>query len=277
MKSGHRITLLAALWILVLWLPSVVAQENEPEETQPAGQVLELIPEVISVRSHDTSAFTQGFLLYEGTLYESTGQYGRSTLRQVDPETGEVLRMVPVPDEFFAEGLVRVGNRLIQLTWTNEQAFVYDLETFEQIDTLSYDGEGWGLCSDGDFLYMSDGSPFLSLRHLETFELIFREIVLFQDSPVNRLNELECVGDYIYANVWQTDFIVQIRKNTGMITAVIDASGLLTPAEIAQMGTQAVLNGIAYNAETDTFLITGKNWPKMFEVRFVERETAATE
>ena len=239
------------------------------------AQVPLLVPEVISVRPHDTSAYTQGFLLYDGSLFESTGLRGESTLREVDPETGEVLRMIPVADEYFAEGLERVDDRLIQLTWQEHQAFVYDLETFEQIDSYTYEGEGWGLCYDGRFLFMSDGSPFLSLRDPETFELLVQSMVTLQGRPVERLNELECVGDYVYANVWQTDYILQINKWNGVVVAVIDASGLLTDEEQAslQSPSQDVLNGIAYNPETDTFLITGKRWPRMFEVRFVPAES----
>ncbi len=238
------------------------------------AQVPLLVPEVISVRPHDTSAYTQGFLLYDGSLFESTGLRGESTLREVDPETGEVLRMIPVADEYFAEGLERVDDRLIQLTWQEHQAFVYDLESFEQIDSYTYEGEGWGLCYDGRFLFMSDGSPFLSLRDAETFELLVQSMVTLQGRPVERLNELECVGDYVYANVWQTDYILQINKWNGVVVAVIDASGLLTDEEQAslQSPSQDVLNGIAYNPETDTFLITGKRWPRMFEVRFVPAE-----
>ena len=239
------------------------------------AQVPLLVPEVISVRPHDTSAYTQGFLLYDGSLFESTGLRGESTLREVDPETGEVLRMIPVADEYFAEGLERVDDRLIQLTWQEHQAFVYDLESFEQIDSYTYEGEGWGLCYDGRFLFMSDGSPFLSLRDAETFELLVQSMVTLQGRPVERLNELECVGDYVYANVWQTDYILQINKWNGVVVAVIDASGLLTDEEQAslQSPSQDVLNGIAYNPETDTFLITGKRWPRMFEVRFVPAES----
>ncbi|NLX10833.1 MAG: glutaminyl-peptide cyclotransferase [Chloroflexi bacterium] len=238
----------------------------------PFGPVEMLVPEVIEVREHDLAAYTQGFLLHEGRLFESTGQYGASTVREVDPETGDVVRSIDVPEEYFGEGLERVGDRLIQLTWKENTAFVYDLETFEQIDTFTYEGEGWGLCSDGEYLFMSDGSPFLSIRDLETFEVVFEGMVTVQGQPVMNINELECVGDSIYANIWHTDYIIQIDRMNGVVTALIDASDLLTEEERAELGEQDVLNGIAYNPETDTFLITGKRWPKMFEVRFVPAE-----
>lgn len=225
--------------------------------------------EVVETRPHDPAAFTQGLLWHDGRVYESTGQYGASTLREVDAETGAVLRSAPVPEAYFAEGLERVGERLLQLTWKEQVAFVYDLATFEQVGEYSYQGEGWGLCYDGAYLYMSNGSPIITIRDPETFEIAYRGRVTYQGTPVQRLNELECVGDYIYANVWTTNSIVQIDKRDGRVVAVIDASGLLTPDEAEAAD---VLNGIAYDAEAETFLITGKHWPKLFEVRFVARD-----
>jgi glutaminyl-peptide cyclotransferase len=228
-----------------------------------------LVPEVVASFPHDTTAFTQGLLLHDGLFYESTGRYERSTLREVVPHTGEILRLVELPSEYFGEGLERVDNRLIQLTWREETAFVYDLETFDVIDTFSYEGEGWGLCFDGEVLYMSDGSSMLYTRNLETFDLISEIAVTYNNQPVNMLNELECVGSAVYANVWQTDYIVRIDKVTGYITAVIDASGLLTEQEAASLAAGGVLNGIAYDAASGSFFITGKLWPRMFEVRFI--------
>jgi glutamine cyclotransferase len=195
-----------------------------------------LQPEILDVRPHDTGAYTQGLLLHDGSLYESTGRNGESTLRQVDLQTGEVLRSIDVPEEYFAEGLERVDDTLIQLTWKSEVAFVYDLATFDKIGEFTYSGEGWGLCSDGSYLYMSDGSPFIDLRDRETFEPIVSFLVTVQGQMVEQLNELECVGDYIYANVWQTDFIVKIDKRNGVVVSVIDASNLLTAEERATLG-----------------------------------------
>lgn len=264
----RTLLVLAALLLMAVILEPVFAQSENPM----TNQVKLYVPEVISVRDHDVSAYTQGLLLYNGLLYESAGQYGESTLREVDPETGEVLRSVDVPEEYFAEGLERVEETLIQLTWKENTALVYDLETFEQIGSYTYEGEGWGLCSDGRYLYMSDGSPFIDLIDMETFEPIFSGAVTFQGQPVQNINELECVGDYIYANIWQTDYIVQIDKSNGVVVALIDASELLTPEERGALEASSVLNGIVYLPDTDTFLITGKRWPKMFEVRFVEKE-----
>ena len=266
---------LAVILLTFLILP-VIAQEPPP-----APVVQRLVPKIINTYPHDPAAFTQGLLFFEGKLYESTGQYGRSSLREVDPTTGEVLREIPVSrpsgdianglQDYFAEGLERVGDELIQLTWTDGEAFVYDLNTFERKETYTYEGEGWGLCTDGRFFYMSDSTNALSLRDVESFDLIVRFLITIEGQPLqpNFLNELECVGDSVYANLWQTDFIVQINKLDGTVTGVIDASSLLTAEEKAGLQGNQVLNGIAYNPETNTFFITGKEWPKMFEVEFV--------
>jgi len=231
-----------------------------------------LIPQVIRVFPHDSQAFTQGLLWDGGFLYESTGLRGQSSLRRVDIESGEPLQIVTVGDAFFAEGLERVGDQLIQLTWQSERAFVYDFATLEPLGSLEYEGEGWGLCYDGRYLFMSDGSPYLSVRDAATFALIFRGAVTLdgQIIPPQLLNELECVGDSIYANAWNTDYIFRIDKFTGNITALIDASSLLSAAERAGLSAGSVLNGIAYNPEAGTFFVTGKNWRKLFEVIFIE-------
>lgn len=238
----------------------------------PAVEVAYMVPEVIAVRPHDPEAFTQGLLFHEGLLYESAGLYGESTLRQVDSETGEVLQSVEVPEDYFAEGLALADGRLIQLTWKETTALVYDLETFEAVDSYKYEGEGWGLCYDGERFVMSDGSADLFFRDPEIFELLDQITVTFDEQPVNMLNELECVDGDIYANIWQTDFIIRIDPATGYIDTVINAEGLLTDEEYAALQPGSVLNGIAYDPENETFLITGKRWPKLFEVQFVPYE-----
>ncbi len=226
-------------------------------------------PELLTTRPHDPTAFTQGLILYNGSLYESTGLYGQSSLREVDPATGTVIRQIPLAELYFAEGLERVEDRLIQITWQEQIAFVYDIATFTQIKTFTYEGEGWGLCYDGTALYMSNGSDQLTVRDPDTFVVRQTIPVTLDGQPVVRLNELECVGSTIFANIWQTDTIVQIDKVTGQVVASIQADGLLTPEEAAAAD---VLNGIVYLPATDTFLITGKLWPAMFEVRFVLTE-----
>lgn len=230
-----------------------------------------LAPQVINVFPHDSEAFTQGLLWHGGYLYESTGLWGESTLRRVDIESGEAEEIIALADDYFAEGLELVGEHLIQLTWQAGQAFVYDFATFELIGAITYSGEGWGLCYDGRYLFMSDGSPFLSIRDPQSFDLIFRGAVTLEDQviPPQLLNELECVGDHIYANAWNTDYIFRIDKFSGEIDALIDAATLLSDAERDDLAAGSVLNGIAYNPESETFFITGKKWPKIFEVVFV--------
>ncbi len=225
--------------------------------------------DVLGVRPHDPAAFTQGLVWHAGALYESTGQYGQSTLREVDPATGEVRRQIELPPEQFGEGLALIGDRLVQVTWREHVASVYDRRTFELIDEFGYETEGWGLCFDGEQLVMSDGSPNLYFRDPDTFEIVGRIAVTLDGVPLGRLNELECVGDVVYANVWQTDLIARVNKGTGAVEAAIDASGLLTGSEAQGAD---VLNGIAFDSRNNTFLITGKWWPKLFEVRFVPAE-----
>jgi glutamine cyclotransferase len=231
-----------------------------------AGAAERLRVKVLSVRPHDPTAYTQGLVWDHGTLYESAGLYGRSSLRQVDPRTGDVLRRLDVPPGFFAEGLAQAGDRLIQLTWKEGVAFVYDVRSFERVGEFSYQGEGWGLCDDGRRLVMSDGSDRLVFRDRRTFAPLGGVEVALDGSPARQLNELECVGGAVYANVWMTDEILRIDPASGRVTAVIDAGGLLDAAEQAHAD---VLNGIAYDPQKKTFYITGKLWPKMFEVVFV--------
>jgi glutaminyl-peptide cyclotransferase len=221
---------------------------------------------VVASYPHDRSAFTQGLIWRDGVLYESTGLVGQSSLRKVNLTTGAVNRQVSVPPPYFAEGLADVGNRLFQLTWQHGRVFVYDKNTLNRVAEHGYDGEGWGLCHDGRALIMSNGGDALTVRSPDTFAVTRTVKVTEGGRPLGRLNELECVDGDVYANVWTTDTIVRIGMKTGHVSATIDASGLLTPAE--RLGTD-VLNGIAYDPADKTFLITGKLWPKLFRVRFV--------
>lgn len=240
----------------------------DASSSSPSAAIERLRIRVKAKYPHATDAFTQGLLWHEGALYESTGRYGRSTLRRVRLEDGEVLDERDLDSAFFGEGLARVDDRLIQLTWRSGVAVVSDLETLDQRDVLRYVGEGWGLCFDGSALVMSDGSSILEFRDPETMEVL-REVTVWRGSrPVSKLNELECVGNAVYANVWQSDEIVRIDSETGRVTAVIDASGLLTRSEAKRTD---VLNGIAYRPDTETFLLTGKLWPHVFEVELVPR------
>ncbi|MCU0464112.1 MAG: glutaminyl-peptide cyclotransferase [Anaerolineae bacterium] len=252
--------------------PEATAAPEVTAEPTPAFQLL--IPEVIESYPHDPDSFTQGLVWNDGTFYESAGLYGQSNLREVDLATGEVLRRVDLAPEFFAEGLAQVGDRLIQITWQEETALVYDTETFELVETFNYDTEGWGLCYDGEVLHMSDGTPTLYTRDPETFELLNEVPVTFRGESILNLNELECVDGYVWGNIWQTDLIVRLDPATGVIDRIVDAAGLLTLNQRAQLGEPgAVLNGIAYDDEEEVFYLTGKLWPYLFKVRFVPAPT----
>ncbi len=223
--------------------------------------------EVIERFPHDPTAFTQGLeLIAADTLLESTGLRGESTLRTVDVETGEPIAVHDLDPALFGEGATIVGDRVVQLTYQAGEAIVYELEGFAPIDTFAYETEGWGLCNTGDELAMSDGSAEITRRDPETFEVSAELAVTLDGAPLAQVNELECVGDDIWANIHTTDTIVRIDGDTGEVTATVDASGLLTDEEAADAG---VLNGIAYDAADGTFLITGKNWPWLYRVRFV--------
>ena len=250
---------------------TVAPVELTPRETAGHAAALDferLRVQIVATYPHSVDAFTQGLLWHDGAMYESTGRYGRSSLRKVRLEDGEVLQERSLASRVFGEGLARVGDRLIQLTWRSGLAIVSDLTTLQEQDTLRYLGEGWGLCFDGTALVMSDGSSMLELRDPESMELLGEMSVLEDGHPVQKLNELECVGPHIYANIWQSDEILRIDRRSGRVTASIDASGLLSRSESRRAD---VLNGIAYRRESDTFLLTGKLWPHVFEVKFVPR------
>ncbi|HEY0783760.1 MAG TPA: glutaminyl-peptide cyclotransferase [Thermoanaerobaculia bacterium] len=250
--------------------PNAAPAPRPAPATAPAtaAEPQALVVKVLATYPHDTAAYTQGLVWNGGKLYESDGLYGSSSLREVNPKTGETLRRAPVPPGFFAEGLAVVGDRLIQLPWQEGGACASRKATFEKLAELRYEGEGWGLCDDGKRLVMSNGSSRLTFRDRDTFAPRGSVQVTRAGQPIPQLNELECVDGAVYANVWQTDQIVRIDPASGRVTATIDASGLLTPEERAKAD---VLNGIAYEPVKKTFLITGKLWPKMFEVVFEKR------
>jgi glutamine cyclotransferase len=245
--------------------PSTSATSLAPTTTFD-GVVDELRVEVIERRDREADVFTQGFEADDGVLFETGGLYGESTVRIVDAQTGIPTAEVGLAPELFAEGLTLVDDELIVLTWQEEVALVLDATTLAEVDRYAYEGEGWGLCDDGERLVMSNGSDRLTFRDRTTFAPLGEVAVSLDGAPVSQLNELECVAGEVYANVWQTDTIVRIDPDTGTVTARIDASGLLDEAERSQAD---VLNGIAHDPAAGTFLLTGKLWPAMFEVRFV--------
>ncbi len=299
--------LLRSCLVMALLVSVTVTLANEDAE---ASSWTALQVEVLATYPHDPTSFTQGLLWHEGYLYESIGLYGQSALRQVDLESGEVvrdeatgqlreisLRHLPV----FAEGLALAEGRLYQLTWREEVALHYNLDFFTedatfQYGALPYEGEGWGLCYDGEALVMSDGSATLARRDPQDFSLLGELPVTLEGAPLNEfvsydgqvlplsetedgwvyaqlelLNELECVEGLVYANVWLSDLILVIDGASGEVRSIIDASGLLSIDEQAEVD---VLNGIAWLPERETFLLTGKLWPMLFEVQFVPLEGA---
>ena len=220
--------------------------------------------QVVRVYPHDPEAFTQGLVFADGFLYEGTGLNGKSSIRKVKLENGEVLQVQPLEERYFGEGIALVGDSIVQLTWQGGAGFVYDKATFKRTRTFSYPGEGWGLAFDGARLIMSDGSPSLRFIDPKTLKETGRLRVTDGGRPVEDLNELEVVKGEIFANVWQNDRIARIDPKTGQVRGWIDLAGILDPKE--RKGVD-VLNGIAYDAAGDRLFVTGKLWPKLFEIR----------
>jgi glutamine cyclotransferase len=250
-----------AATITALVTPTVIADSAVPAYTY----------QVVNVFPHDPSAFTQGLVYQDGIFYEGTGLRGQSTLRKVDPTTGAVLQGIRLPDPYFGEGIAVVGDRLYQLTWQENTGFIYDKDSFELLDTWSYEGEGWGLATDGQRLIMSVGSSVLRFLDPATLQETGQVAVVdAAGQPVQRLNELEWVEDEVWANVWQTDLIARIDPASGRLLGWIDLTGLL-PEEDRATQRVDVLNGIAYDATTGRLFVTGKWWPKLFEIELAPK------
>ena len=219
---------------------------------------------VLNTYPHDPQAFTQGLVYQDDIFYEGTGLYGRSSLRKVTVETGAILQLYQLPDAYFGEGIALWGDKVYQLTWRSQVAFVYDKDTFTPQTTFSYPTEGWGLTQDGRRLIMSDGSAYLYFRDPDTFAELGRVEVRDDKGPVARLNELEYIDGEVFANIWVSDRIARIYPETGRVVGWIDLTGLLPPAD--RTPTTDVLNGIAYDDDSDRLFVTGKHWPKLFEI-----------
>jgi len=220
---------------------------------------------------HDPQAFTQGLFYRDGHLYESTGQYGRSTIRKVELKTGKVLQKADLPAEVFGEGSTAVGNHLVGLTWTSQVGYVFDLKTFKLKQSFKYEGEGWGLASDAKHLYMSDGSSFIRILDPKTMKELRRVQVMAEGRPVERLNELEMVDGELYSNVWGSELIARIDPASGKVLGVIDLTGLLPREQRGTTEVDAVLNGIAWDSKGKRLFVTGKLWPKLFEIELVPK------
>jgi len=228
--------------------------------------------EVVHSYPHDPQAYTQGLFYLNGTMYESTGLWGESSIRKVKFETGEVLEKRQIPEQYFGEGIINWKDRLLELTWKNELGFIYDLASFAPKGQFMYPGEGWGLTQDGKRIIMSDGSAQLRFWDPETLREMGRVTVTDEAGQVNELNELEWVKGEVYANVYQTDRIARINPSSGKVVGWINLAGILAPGD--RTGNEDVLNGIAYDARTDRLWVTGKRWPKLFEIKLVKKAAA---
>jgi glutamine cyclotransferase len=225
--------------------------------------------QVVHVYPHDRNAFTQGLEFRAGFLYEGTGLNGHSTLRKVKLETGEVVQQISLSPEYFGEGITVINQQIIELTWRTETGFVYDQNSFRRLRPFSYPGEGWGLANDGAQIYMSDGTPQIRVWDPVTLQEKKRITVRDGTAPVTYLNELEWVRGEIYANVWQTDRIVRISPSDGRVLGWVDLSGILPAGDRTEH--VDVLNGIAYDVLGDRLFVTGKLWPKLFEIKIVPK------
>ncbi len=221
--------------------------------------------QVVATREHDTGAYTQGLQLVNGRLFESTGQYGESTVRELDPATGKVLRKRPLAKTVFGEGLTVMGNELWVLTWKEHTAYVLEPDTFKPIRTHTYKGEGWGLTNDGKQLIMSDGSSELKFLNPKDFSITKTLQVKDGNAEVRMLNELEMIDGEIFANVYLTDKIVRISPDSGKVTGWLDLKGLRN--QLGNSPRAEVLNGIAHDSKSGNLIVTGKYWPKLFEIR----------
>ncbi len=273
---------------------SAPSTPSDAADVTPAADLAPVPPpqrygyRVLNTYPHDVKAFTQGLVYQDDIFYEGTGLRGNSTLRKVDPETGEVLTGVRLPDEFFGEGVAVLGDKVYQLTWQANTGFIFDKADFQLLDQFSYPTEGWGLTHDGERLIMSDGTANLYFMDPETLEQIGSVEVRDDQGPIVRLNELEYIDGLVYANVWQTDRIAQIDPENGQVVGWIDLSGLLTEDDFGQMNetlnpnndpatenwirSGGVLNGIAYDAENGRLFVTGKLWPKLVEIELAPAE-----
>jgi glutamine cyclotransferase len=250
--------------LLLCAFGAVAAAPSPPPAASDSYQIVHTYP-------HDPKAFTQGLIYVDGHLYESTGLNGRSSLRLVDLPTGNVLQNHDLPSDLFGEGLTDWASTLIQLTWTSHKALIYDRFSFRQTNTLTYEGEGWGLTHDNKELILSDGTSTLRFLDPASFRVTRRvKVVDASGKAVENLNELEYIRGEIYANIWQTDEIIRISPASGKVLGHVDLNGIIDKRELK--GNGAVLNGIAYDPASDRLFVTGKLWPKLFEIRILTKK-----
>lgn len=225
---------------------------------------------IVNTYPHDPNAFTQGLVYENGVLYEGTGLNGHSSIRKVEIATGKVLQIYNMPDKYFGEGIAIWKDKIVQLTYQSKTGFVYDKETFKPLREFSYRTEGWGLTHDDKYLIMSDGTPTLSFLDPNTFELVTRVPIYFRGSLVYNINELEYIEGEVFANIWETNDIAIIDPNSGTVKSIIELDGLLNNQDIRQK--VDVLNGIAYDTKNKRIFVTGKLWPKLFEIKLVSKK-----
>jgi glutamine cyclotransferase len=245
--------------------PGTNAEPPKPQPPPENAPAPKYGYQVINMWNHDPYAFTQGLVFWDGKLLESTGEEGRSSLRRVEPKTGKILKKVDVPLPYFAEGIAVLNGKIYQLTWQHGRGFIYDARTLERVGDFKYEGEGWGLTTDGQSLILSDGSSQLRFLDPASFRLTKTITVVDNKAPVDQLNELEWVQGEIYANIWHDQKIAVINPQTGRVTAWIDLTGLMPESELQDP--EAVLNGIAYDTEGGRLFVTGKLWPRLFEIK----------
>jgi glutaminyl-peptide cyclotransferase len=264
-SCGSMVRTLSACMAAAVWC--AVSGACRPADELAPSAIPVYSYEVVQSFPHDPGAFTQGLQYHEGYLYETTGLHGRSTLRQVEVETGRVLRRLNLPERYFGEGLAVVGGRIYVLTWKSERGFIFDLETFQRLAEFDYEGEGWGLAYDGIHLIMSDGTSRLRFMDPDGFRPVRTLDVTADGQPLENLNELAWVQGEIWANIWKSERLARIDPSTGAVRAWIDLSGILDPRYVTR--SVDVLNGIAYDEEGDRIFVTGKLWPRLFEIRVV--------
>ena len=263
MKSQQLALIFAATAVIVFSVAAFVLLSDSPVVSEPANYTYT----VVNVYPHDQTAFTQGLVFEDGTLYEGTGLFGQSSLRRVELETGNVTQLYELPDDLFGEGITIFGDKIIQITWQNHAGFVYDKNSFDLLQEFTYSTEGWGITNDGNNLIMSDGTANLYFLDPETFQII-DQIEVIDEEPITQLNELEYIDGRVYANIWHENKIAIIDPETGQVTGWIDLSGINNAENIGEN----VLNGIAYDQNSERLFVTGKRWSKIFEIKLVPTE-----
>jgi len=266
MSLTLKLRLCAVLALALSGLQCQPTGNNSKTAAAPAsGPTPKYGYQIVNIWPHDSNAFTQGLILMDGKLVESTGQEGFSSLRRVELESGKVLQKVDVPEPYFAEGMAQLNGKIYQLTWQHKLGFIYDAQTFDRLGQFNYQGEGWGLTTDGQSLILSDGSSSIRFIDPAGFRVTRSITVTDQGRPVRELNELEYVKGEIYANVWHDDRIATIDPQSGHVNSWIDLTGLMPEGELQDP--EAVLNGIAYDQASDKLIVTGKLWPRVFEIK----------